>query len=128
VRGNGQRVLYIDDDEAIVFLTTRILERLGYRVTGFNDPEEALESFRKNPADFDIVVTDLSMPHMSGFDLAQALHEARPDIQILMTSGYVRPEDRDAAKGRGVSDLILKPNSVEDLGQALDRAFREMRK
>jgi signal transduction histidine kinase/ActR/RegA family two-component response regulator len=128
VRGSGERVLYIDDDEAIVFLTTRLLERLGYRVTGFTDPEQALARFRANPADFDIVVTDLSMPHMSGFDLTQALHETRPDIQILMTSGYVRPEDRDTARDRGVRDLVLKPNSVEDLGEALDRLFREMRK
>jgi signal transduction histidine kinase/ActR/RegA family two-component response regulator len=127
-RGSGERVLYIDDDEAIVFLTTRILERLGYSVTGFTDPEQALERFRGNPADFDIVVTDLSMPNMSGLDLTQALHEARPDIQILMTSGYVRPEDRDRAREHGVRDLILKPNSVEELGQALDKLFRELRK
>jgi PAS domain S-box-containing protein len=126
-RGSGERVLYIDDDEAIVFLTTRILERLGYSVTGFTDPEQALARFRANPADFDIVVTDLSMPNMSGLDLTQALHQARPDIQILMTSGYVRPEDRDRARDHGVRELVLKPNSVEELGHALDRLFKELR-
>lgn len=126
-RGSGEHVLYIDDDEAIVFLTTRVLERLGYSVAGFTDPEIALQTFRTTPDAFDIVVTDLSMPGMSGFDLTEAMHAIRPDIKILMTSGYVRPEDRDTARDRGVHDLILKPNTVEELGRALDEVFRGLR-
>jgi len=125
--GNGERVLYIDDDDAIVMLSTRILERLGYRVDGFAHPEDALAVFDERPHEFDVAVTDLSMPGMSGFDLARRLRRTRPDIPILMTSGYVRPEDRQLAKELGIHDFILKPNTVEELGHSLDKVFRELR-
>jgi CheY-like chemotaxis protein len=125
--GNGERVLYIDDDDAIVHLSSRILERLGYRVAGFTHPEEALAVFNERPNEFDVAVTDLSMPGMSGFDLARVLRKARPDLPVLMTSGYVRPEDRAAARDLGIHDFILKPNTVEELGHSLDKVFRELR-
>jgi CheY-like chemotaxis protein len=125
--GGGERVLYVDDDEALVHLTTRVLERLGYRVSGFSHPHQAMAAFNANPHDFDVVVTDLSMPGMSGFELANQLHARRPDIPILMTSGYVRPEDREAAQQRGIRDFILKPNTVDDIGRCLDKTFRELR-
>jgi CheY-like chemotaxis protein len=64
---------------------------------------------------------------MSGFELATQLHALRPDIPILMTSGYVRPEDREAAQQRGIRDFILKPNTVDDIGRSLDKTFRELR-
>jgi PAS domain S-box-containing protein len=125
--GSGERVLYVDDDEALVHLTTRVLERLGYRVTGFSHPHQAIAAFKAAPQGFDVVVTDLSMPGMSGFELATQLHALRPDIPILMTSGYVRPEDREAAQQRGIRDFILKPNTVDDIGRSLDNTFRELR-
>ena len=127
VRGAGEHVLYVDDDEAIVFLTTRILKRLGYRVSGYTDVADALNALKAAPNDFDVVVTDLSMPVMSGFDFASAVREIRPELAVLMTSGYVRPEDREVARERGIRELILKPNTVEDLGHALDRVLRQMR-
>jgi PAS domain S-box-containing protein len=126
-RGRGERVLYIDDDSAIVFLTGRILERLGYRVTGCDNPTDGMRAFREAPGSFDVVVTDLSMPGMSGFDIARELRLIRSDVPILMTSGYVRPEDRETARSLGILDLILKPNSVQELGASLDRLFRQMR-
>jgi PAS domain S-box-containing protein len=125
--GNGERLLYIDDDEAILDLSTRILERLGYRVAGFTNPVEALRVFESQPEEFEGVITDLSMPNMTGFDLARALRERRPDIPILMTSGYARPEDRRLARELGVAEFILKPNTVEELGHQLDKVFRELR-
>jgi CheY-like chemotaxis protein len=127
VRGSGEHVLYVDDDESIVFLTTRVLQRLGYRVSGFTDVSDALEAIRTAPQSFDVVVTDLSMPIMSGFDFAAAVREIRSDVAVLMTSGYVRPEDRELARERGIRELILKPNTVEDLGHALDRVLRQLR-
>jgi PAS domain S-box-containing protein len=121
--GKGQRVLYVDDEEALVYLTSRVLERLGYEVVGLSDPVAALEAFREDPAGFDVVVTDLSMPGMSGFHLARALLQIRPDVAVLMTSGYVRPEDREQARALGVRELILKPDTIDELGLALARLF-----
>ena len=125
-KDQGRHVLYIDDDDSIVFLATRILERMHYRVTGCIDPRSALSDFRSSPESFDVVVTDLSMPGMSGFEVARALREIRSDIPILMTSGYVRPEDRALAQAHGILDLILKPNSVEEFGQALHGIFQNL--
>jgi PAS domain S-box-containing protein len=121
--GRGERVLYIDDDDAIVLLTQRVLERLGYRVTGFTHPRDALAAFEARPHDFDVVVTDLSMPEMSGFDLAASLRGKRADIPILLTSGYVRAEDRQRARDQALGEVILKPNTIDELGKVLHSMF-----
>jgi CheY-like chemotaxis protein len=117
--------LYVDDEESLVALVTRTLQRLGYKVTGQTDPAKALELFRADPAQFDAVVTDLAMPQLSGFDLASQLLTARPDIPIVMTSGYVRVEDQERALHMGLRDLILKPDTIEQLGRTLDRVFQK---
>lgn len=126
-QGHGEHVLYVDDEDALVMLTTRVLTRLGYTVTGFNDPRRALEEFRSRPADFDVVITDLSMPHMPGFELAREMFAVRPDVPIVMTSGYVEPEVEQAARQLGVYALILKPDTVDELGHVLDRLLSERR-
>ncbi|HEY4369422.1 MAG TPA: PAS domain S-box protein [Steroidobacteraceae bacterium] len=123
-KGRGQRVLYVDDEDSLVYLATRVLQRLGYKVSGFTDPGQALQEFQAHAQDFDVVVTDMSMPGMSGLHLASALLAIRADIPVLMTSGYVRAADREAARLLGVRELILKPNTVEDLGHVLERLFR----
>jgi signal transduction histidine kinase/CheY-like chemotaxis protein len=117
----GIRVLYVDDEEALVFLADRGLSRLGHQVIGFCDPEEALEAFRAHPQDFDVVVTDLSMPHMSGLEFARELLAVRPGIPVLMATGYIRPEDYDNARAAGVRELILKPVTINGLAQVLER-------
>lgn len=124
-RGRGQRILYVDDEDALVFLAERALQRLGYNVTGHVDPKAALEAFRTQPTDFDFVVTDLSMPGMSGADLAGELLRIRPDIPIVLASGYVRPEDVESAHKQGVRDVILKPNSIDDLARVIARTLSD---
>jgi len=120
-QGAGRRILYIDDESALVFLVTRYLTRLGYQVTGTSDPREALRVFDADPGGFDLVVTDLSMPQMSGFDVARAIRARREAVPVLMMSGYLRPEDRARAAALGVREILLKPSTVDDLGAAIDR-------
>ncbi len=120
---SGKRVLYIDDEEALVLLASRVLSRLGHKIYGFTDPAEALKAFRARAQDFDIVVTDLSMPKMSGFDLAREVLSTRPNIPILITTGYVAAEDEAHARTLGIRELILKPATMEEFGRALDRQF-----
>ena len=119
--GQGERILYIDDDEAIVFLMTRLLERQGYRVSGFTDAQAALAAMRTDPARFDLAVTDYNMPGMSGLDVARALKKIRPDLPVAMASGYLTDQLRLEAPAAGVSELIYKPNTVEDLCDAIAR-------
>ncbi|WP_175596951.1 hybrid sensor histidine kinase/response regulator [Peristeroidobacter soli] len=122
-QGRGRRVMYIDDEDALVYLMIRMLQKSGYQVTGFTDAEQALQALREQPAAFDVIVTDLSMPGMSGFHVAQAIREVRADLPVVVTSGYVRAEDRVIAKQVGVRELVLKPDTVEELAGVLERVF-----
>jgi signal transduction histidine kinase/ActR/RegA family two-component response regulator len=122
-RGHGERVLYIDDEEPLVFLMTRMLTQLGYKVTGCSEPTKALEMFSSGPHDFDVVVSDLSMPQMSGVDLARELLQIRPGMPILIASGYIGSEDNEQVRNLGLPDLLLKPDTIEELSQRLHEVF-----
>jgi len=120
-RGKGEHVLYVDDEEAIIFLMTRLLQRQGFRVSGYTDPQEALAAVRADPGRFDLAVTDYSMPGMSGLEVARALKEIRADLPVVLASGYITEELRAKAPAAGVCELIYKPNTVEDLCEAVAR-------
>ena len=123
--GRGQHILYVDDEEPLVLLVTRTLKRLGYRVTGFTDPVDALRALREGSTDFQAVVTDLSMPRMSGADFAHEVLQMCPAMPVVLTTGYLRPQDQELARRIGVRELILKPDTVEDLGIVLHRLLSE---
>ena len=119
----GQKVMYVDDEETLVQLARRMLVRMGYQPFTFSDPREALAAFREDPARFDAVITDLSMPHMTGFDLARELRAIRADLPLVLTSGCVRKEEEDNALRLGVRDILAKPATLETFSQALERAL-----
>lgn len=121
----SEHVLYVDDEEALVFLATRLLQRQGYQVTGFTDAICALGEFRARPAAFDVVVTDLSMPQMSGFEFTRQLREIRADIPVVLTSGYMQSDDVQTAESLGISELIQKPATANLLAGALERILAE---
>ena len=116
VHGRGERILYVDDEEPLVFLATRMLKRMGFQVEGFTDPAQALREFERDPHRFDMVITDLGMPGMSGLDLAAELLRIRPNLPLMLTSGYVRIEDAERARMIGAEDIVLKPNTIEEMG------------
>jgi DNA-binding response OmpR family regulator len=125
--GRGEHILYVDDDEAINFLIQRLLTKAGYRVTGCEDPTQARSLFAAQANDFDVVVTDLAMPAMSGFDLIQQLRAVRSDIPIIMTSGYVRESDQELASSLGIGRIILKPDTIDELGREVDARCTQLR-
>ena len=114
-------MLYVDDEEAIIFLMKRLLERQGFRVSGFTNPREALAAAQANPDQFDLVVTDFNMPGMSGLAVASALREIRSDLPVVLASGYITEDLRQKAPAAGVRELIYKPNTVDDLCEAVAR-------
>jgi PAS domain S-box-containing protein len=118
--GRQENILYVDDEEGLVMLGTLFLQRLGYQVTGHIDAAAALYDFNSRPNEFAAVVTDLSMPRMSGFDLVRELFKLRPDLPIILTSGYIRPEDQKVADALGIAQIILKPSTIDTLGHALN--------
>jgi len=125
LKASGQRLLYVDDDPALVRLAARKLTRLGYTVTGVEDPEQALELVRADPMAFDAVVSDLSMPRLPGFELGARILALRPSMPIVITSGFVRAEDEARAREIGVRAFILKPQTIDELGNELNRIFSE---
>ncbi len=122
-----EHVLFVDDDDALVLLARRMLTRMGYRLTTFTNPATALAAFQENPAGFDILVTDVSMPEMSGFELARKILEIKPVFPIVITSGYISPENEETARRIGAKAFIPKPNTVDELSVELDRIFREVK-
>ena len=120
---HNESLLFIDDEEPLVLLGTRFLERLGYHVTGHVDAVAAIAEFRANPNRFAAVVTDLSMPRITGFEVARQLLSIRPDIPIVLASGYVRPEDEQQAASIGIRRVLLKPSTVDVLAQTLDEVL-----
>jgi PAS domain S-box-containing protein len=120
----GAHILYVDDDEMIAFLMERLLQREGYRVTVFTHAAKALAAVRDHAEPFDLVITDYNMPGMSGLDFARAVKVLRPDSPVAITSGYISEDLRAQAPAAGVSELIYKPNTVEELFAAVDRLAR----
>ncbi len=104
-----ERILLVDDEEAIATIGKRFLERLGYRVTMTTDSTAALALFRKGPSDFDLVITDQAMPNMAGAELARELLALRPDISIILCTGYSSVITEQKARELGIRRFCLKP-------------------
>ena len=119
--GRGQHILYIDDDEAQVFLIKRTLERWGYRVSAYLQQREALDVLLAGAARFDLVVTDFNMPGISGLEIARAIRNARPDLPVIVVSGYITDDLRTQAAAAGVRELISKSHEVEELRDVVQR-------
>ena len=126
--GRGEHILYVDDEEPLVFLVTRMMQRMGYEVTGLTKAHDAIDAVRADPERFDLVISDLGMPGMSGMDLARELLALRSDLPVIITSGYVRPEDARRADEIGVRDIVLKPGTVAEMGQLIRERLNELRR
>ena len=125
VHGQGRRVMYVDDDQALVFLIARVLKRKGFAVTTFTDPHAAHAALRADPMGFDLLVTDYNMPGFSGIDLLRQAKVIRPDLPVALASGYVTPELEHSAIAEGASALIYKPNDVNEFCDTVQRLIME---
>jgi len=120
-RGHGQSVLFIDDEPVLGTLGERFLTRLGYTSVIESDANAALALFSQRP--FDLVITDLTMPQLSGIDLARRLWEIRPGTRVILTTGYSATLDSPRAREIGFRELLLKPYSIQALGDCIHRAL-----
>ena len=105
----NERILIVDDEESMVDIGRRRLERLGYQVEARTNPIEALELFRANPDQFDLVITDMTMPHLTGDKLVKEILNIRPDIPTVLCTGFSEKIDEEKAKEIGVRQYIEKP-------------------
>lgn len=122
--GTPHHVMYVDDDQALVFLVQRLLRRRGYQVSGFTDPRGALAALAEAPWKYDLLVTDYNMPGFSGLDLLREAQRLRSDLPVALASGYVTQEIEEAAIRAGARALVHKPNDVEELCTTVQRLVR----
>lgn len=113
------RILFVDDELLIVRMGQRALGRLGYTVTGLTDPEEALQAFQDAPDSFDLIITDQTMPAMTGDALIAALREISPGLPAILCTGYSPSMNADEARRRGIEAFLMKPLEADDLGRAV---------
>jgi PAS domain S-box-containing protein len=119
--GKDRHLLYIDDDEGLVFVVKRLLERRGVRVTGYTDPREALTALRENSHAFDMVLTDYNMPGMSGLDVARAVREIRSDLPVAVASGFIDEKLRTEFSEAGIRELVYKSTAVDSFCDVVQR-------
>jgi len=126
-RGRGQQVLFLDDETVLAQMGTKMLERLGYEVTMVTDAAAAVELFSARPDAFDALVTDLTMPGMLGTEVAGRVLQMRPDLPILLVTGYTATLTASAVKALGIRALALKPLNLETLGRSVHQILTSSR-
>ena len=109
VSGGTERILFVDDEPMLADLGEKALKSLGYEVTARTSSIDALALFQKQPDQFDLVITDMTMPHMTGDSLARAMIKIRPDIPIILCSGYSQQISEESAKRIGFRAFVMKP-------------------
>lgn len=129
VVGGKERILFLDDEEALVHANQKILERLGYEVVAGTDSLEALEVFRAQPERFDLIITDQTMPHMTGDNLARKILQLRPDIPIILCTGFGQASSgaltEAAARAIGIREVVRKPVERSEMARIIRRVLDE---
>jgi PAS domain S-box-containing protein len=125
IQKGSERILLVDDQEQIVFMVKQILERLGYDVVARTSSVDALEAFRAGSDRFDLVITDMTMPNMTGVELATKLLEIRPDIPIILCTGFSELTDTNKAKALGIREFLMKPIVKDQIARAIRKVLDE---
>jgi PAS domain S-box-containing protein len=121
--GGSERILFVDDEKMLIDIGEKMLERLGYGVVSRTSPIEALELFRAKPDHFDLVITDQTMPGMTGDVFAKELMQIRPDIPVIICTGYSQMIDPERARRKGIKAFVMKPVLVNDIAAAIRRVL-----
>jgi PAS domain S-box-containing protein len=119
-----ERILFVDDEKNLVNIGDRMLRRLGYQVTAVASSEEALRIFSKSPHTFDLLITDMTMPEMTGLELVEKIHEIRPEFPVILCSGYDKRIAGKKLSAMGIRYFALKPLEVREFGKLIREALK----
>jgi CheY-like chemotaxis protein len=122
--GNGETIMFVDDEEALVRLGEEMVAALGYEPVGFTSSAAALAAFREAPDRFQAVLSDEAMPELGGAELAKAIRQIRPQVPVVLMSGYVSPLFSARARNIGVVEVLSKPLVARDIARSLANALR----
>ena len=125
-QGTGESVLFVDDEISIANMTEKMLQRLGYNVETATSPVDALERFRSKPQTFDLVITDMTMPQMSGAKLSEKLKEIRPDIPVIICTGHSALIDEEKAASIGIDGYVMKPIVMREIAKMIRDLLEEV--
>ncbi|NNF98286.1 MAG: response regulator [Desulfobacteraceae bacterium] len=109
IQGGDEKILFVDDEESITNMIRRLLNRLGYQVETKNNPVEAIELFRQQPDAYNLLITDMTMPQMTGLKLSEKLRTIRPDLPVIIFTGYNSLIDETRASAHGINAFVMKP-------------------
>ena len=123
IKGGNEKILLVDDEKDIIYIGKRILERLGYTVTGFTSSVQALEAFKETPDNFDVLITDMTMPVMTGDCLALEIKKIRPKLPVLLCTGFSEKMSREKAGDMGIHQFLQKPLTTSELATSLRLAL-----
>jgi CheY-like chemotaxis protein len=121
--GGSERIIFVDDEEAILESTVTILQRFGYKTTGFTDSEKALEYFTANRERVDLLIADYDMPNMTGIELAERSRRLKPDLRVIIVTGYHGSISAENAREAGIDELVMKPFTKQELGEVVHRVL-----
>ncbi|MCF8089197.1 MAG: response regulator, partial [Desulfotignum sp.] len=122
-----ERILMVDDEPSLVKMVTQILERFGYEVIGKTSSTEVLEVFKENPERFDLVITDMAMPDMSGERMAQEIIQVRYDMPIIICTGHSDCMDENRAMELGIKAFIMKPIGMAELTKIVRKVLDDVK-
>jgi CheY-like chemotaxis protein len=125
ILGGSERILFIDDEEILMSMGCSILEELGYSVTATANSAEAVELFRSRPDQFDLVMTDMAMPGMTGVDLSSEILKVRPDIPIILCTGFSQVITEEKARAMGIRAFAMKPLSLTSIAKLVRKALEK---
>ncbi len=123
IQGGAEHILLTDDEEAVVLMHQEFLGKLGYRVSSFTESPAALEAFRLHPDAFDLVITDTSMPEMTGAELAREIFKIRLNTPIIICTGYSETMNEETAKAMGIRECIKKPVSISEFAAIIRKVL-----
>ena len=122
-----ERILLVDDEAALARVGQLALSHLGYKVEPKFSPIEAYEAFKTSPHAFDLVITDLTMPQINGLKLTGDLLQIRPDLPVILCTGYTEKVDVQKARSLGVKEVLMKPVAIRELATAVRRVLDKLK-
>jgi PAS domain S-box-containing protein len=123
IPGGKERILLVDDEPGVIETTGLALKRLGYQVTTAKSGSEALKTFRKDPRGFDLIITDQTMPGLTGIDLAKKVLKVRKDLPVILFTGYSETVSPETANDAGVSEFVMKPIAKREVAETIRRVL-----
>ncbi|MFZ5774774.1 MAG: GAF domain-containing protein [Thermodesulfobacteriota bacterium] len=124
-QGNNERIMVVDDEAPIVEMHSRVLSSLGYAVTGFSNCEEAMKAIRTRLDDFDLIITDMTMPRLNGIDLSREIQAIRPGMPVILCTGFSELINEENAREHGIRKYLGKPVAVREMAMAVRQALDE---